>query len=113
MLCGNVLLLKVFGWNCFKLFQTNILNHTDFIPCLKNITLGILDDSVSSINYLILYGKRFIQQSKKYNKPLNLSNYIENLKLTLHKADPSTEPIVNLLKQNTRTLKFQTQMNTL
>ena len=60
-------------WECvvvnsfwLELFQTlNILNGTDYIPCLKTITLGILDDSMSSINYLIICGKKFIQQSKK------------------------------------------------
>ena len=53
---------------------------------------------MSGINFLILYGKRFNQQSKKYNRPLNLSNYIENRKLTIYKADPSTGIIVNLIK---------------
>ena len=93
-------------WECvvvksfwLELFQIwNNLNHTDINPCKKNITFGILDESMSSINCVILYGKKFIQQSKKYNRPLNLSNFIENLKLTLHKADPSTEPIVNLIR---------------
>ena len=54
----------------------------------------------------LLYGKRFIQQSKKYNRHLNLSNYIENLKLTLHKADPSTELIVNLIKTKHQDFKI-------
>ena len=32
------------------------------------------------------------------DRPLNLSNYFENIKLTIHKADLSTEPIVNRIK---------------
>ena len=76
----------------------NGICHTAFIPTLKCITFGVLENNCQSLNILILFGKKFIHKAKNCNVQLSTIQFIEFLKTKLYKIDPDTEKILQFIK---------------
>ena len=62
------------------------------------ITFGVLDSEDASINMLMLYGKKYIQEVKKNLGVLNIGKFCGFLKTKVLKIDPNTVKIVGLIK---------------
>ena len=92
----DCLLIKGF-WHEIILLWNGIC-HTTFIPTLKCITFGVLEENCQSLNILILFGKKFIQNAKNHNLELSTRQFIEFLKTKLYKIDPDTESIHQFIK---------------
>ena len=92
----NCLNVKDFWMQVFEIW--NELNNTHYKPCLKMITFGVLDSEDASINMLMLYGKKYIQEVKKNLGVFNIGKCCGFLKTKVLKIDPNTVKIVGLIK---------------
>jgi len=91
----NCLIVRNFWFETFELW--NATCHSNFKPNLRNITFGVLNEDLPSVNTLILHGKKFIQTAKKLVIELSTMNFVDYLKGVIFKIDPCTENIIQFI----------------
>lgn len=92
-------------WNCLNIRNFwhatfdlwNATCHSTFQPNLQNITFGVVNEDLPSVNTLILHGKTFIQKAKQFSIDLSTNNFIDHLKRVIFKMDPCTENIIHFI----------------